>query len=261
MSAGGGDDDDGRGRGGRGVAMRGGDSPMGHAVVSGTAAAPGFWERGKNVTILRLEDEARELRERLEAAERREQEQHAYLEAERERVRRDALSENAADRRRLDAVKVRALSRSLAKFAERHLRLGLAAFRLYARRRARRRSLVHVAEPKWLVRRTRAAWEGYVQGLTWRRRVLTAAGRVEAVVRRRRTAAAFRAWAAEARHAAASVRKAAGNTSTSTSTHLVHWSIHFVSHVHHFHMQRAIQMQTSHHARSSGARRVHPPSQ
>ena len=173
---------------------------------AGTAFGEQF-ERNRHLAILRLEDECRAWKVRVETVEKREAAARAHVEQEVHRARNEVLLETAMQQRRLHAMQMRSLARAFVQFEERHLRRGLAAFKRNHADVAATRQLIRVAMPQWRSFRTAAAWRGFKEALAWRRRLETAAFRVRYSFYRRLTIKAFNAWHSFAERSAVVNRK------------------------------------------------------
>ena len=164
-------------------------------------------ERNRHLAVLRLEDECRAWKLKVEAAEKREAAARAHVEQEVHRARQEVLLETAVQQRRMHAMQMRSLARAFVQFEERHLRRGMAAFKRNHADVASTRQLLRVAMPQWRSFRTAAAWRGFKEALAWRRRLETAAFRVRYSFYRRLSIKVFNAWQSFAERSAVVNRK------------------------------------------------------
>lgn len=181
-----------------------------HPTVGRSPASAAFGEqseRNRHLAVLRLEDECRAWKLKVEAAEKREAAARAHVEQEVQRARQEVLLETAVQQRRMHAMQMRSLARAFVQFEERHLRRGMAAFKRNHADVASTRQLLRVAMPQWRSFRTAAAWRGFKEALAWRRRLETAAFRVRYSFYRRLSIKVFNAWQSFAERSAVVNRK------------------------------------------------------
>ena len=197
----------------RGAARNGnGSATRVVAVETGPgSSAPLSWpDRAHGVALLRLETEAREWRECLEAAERREREVREETSRRVAEARAEALAEREFDARQLEALKYRAMARGTTKLLERRARRAMAAFRLCARAASRERLVERELVPKWnRVIRKRLAFARFADAAATHRRARVAGERVALAAILRFARRVTRAWHAETSRRGALRRRAA----------------------------------------------------
>ena len=146
----------------------------------GSGAPFSGYDRAHGVALLRLESEAREWRERLETAERRERDAREETSAAAASARARGRSRRARPTpRQLEVLKYRSLARGTTKLLERRARRAMAAFRLCVRAASRERRVERELVPKWnRVIRKRLAFKRFAGAAESRRKARVAGERV-----------------------------------------------------------------------------------